>query len=120
MNDSVKYDNYGEIINSPETYKEIADTLKRRVSVLIGWTDGDMTHLDILFTVNVDGFGHFQGGVKDTDLFVSIMRRGAFGFEKDKDDTHAGYYNEKLGGGLGSTADALAELINGVKKKLLN
>ena len=113
----MKYDDYGEVINAPETYQEIADTLKR-MNVLIGWTDGEGTHLDILFTAKADGFGTFQGGVKDTDLFVSIMRMGAFGFEKEKDDTHAGYYEEKLGDRLGSTADALAQLINGIKKLL--
>lgn len=116
----MKYDTYGEVVNHPDTYAEIAQNLKEGSSVLVGWTDSDMTHFDVLFTTNTVGFGTFQGGVRETDLFVSIMRRGAFGFEIDHEDTHAGYYDEKLGGGMGSTSEALAELINGVKKELKN
>lgn len=115
----MNYDNFEEVINGPETYARIAEIINRDGSVLIGWTDGDMTHLDILFTSGVTGFGHFQGGVNPSDIFVSIMRKGAFGFESNSADTHAGYYNEKLGGGMGSTAEKLAELINEVKKLLV-
>ena len=114
----MNYDNYEEVINGEETYKRIAEVLNNNKSCIIGWSDGDMTHLDILFVCNAMGFGHFQGGVKSDDLFVSIMRRGAFGFETNNTDTYEGYYSEKLGGGLGSTTEKLAELINGVKKEL--
>lgn len=117
-NELMKYDKYGEVINHPDTYEAIANNLKAYCNTLVGWTDGNMTHFDVLFTVNVEGYGNFQGGVRAKDLFVSVMRRGAFGFEKEKIDTHAGYYDEKLGGGMGSTSEALAELINGVKKLL--
>lgn len=114
----MNYDSYGEVVNGEGTYKAIAMHLKAEGSVIIGWTDNMMTHFDILFTPGAYSYGSLQGGVLGNDLFVSIMRRGAFGFEKDKDDTHAGYYGGKLGGGLGSTGEALAELINGVKKEL--
>jgi hypothetical protein len=114
------YDTYGEVINGEKTYKGIAEELGSN-SVLIGWTDNNGTHFDILFTLSALTYGtNIQGGVRGTDLFISIMRRGAFGFEKDHEDTHAGYYDEKLGGGMGSTSEALAELINGVKKELSN
>lgn len=114
-------DEYSEITNSEETYSDIAEFLKKNNSVFVGWTDGDMTHFDILFTYNPLGFGTHQGGVRPTDLFVSIMRIGAFGFEIEHEDTHASYYEEKLAvglHGLGSTGEKLAELINGVKKYL--
>lgn len=113
-------DTYGEILNSADTYREIAYACLYQKSVLIGWTDEQMTHLDILFTYKptFEGANH-QGGIKPTDLFVSVMRRGAFGFERAETSTHSGYINEKLGGGLGSTAEKLAELINGVRNALL-
>lgn len=111
------YDNYEEVVNSEQTYKHIAEVLETGKSVLIGWTDNEGTHFDILFSANTIGFGHFQGGVKADDLFVSIMRAGAFGFETNALDTHSGYYQEKLGSKVsGNTAVALSELINGVKK----
>jgi len=113
-------DEYGEVINGKNTYTEIANDLKEvGKSVLIGWTDQNSTHFDILFTFQpkVEGT-NIQGGVRGTDLFVSIMRRGAFGFEIANEDTHESYYDEKLGGGLGSTAEKLAELINEIKKLL--
>lgn len=113
----MKYDTYGEVVNDPATYQEIASRLQDH-PVLVGWTDEAGTHFDILFAINVEGYGTFQGGLKVTDLFVSIMRRGAFGFEIEHINTHTGYYDEKLGGGMGSTAERLAELINGVKKLL--
>lgn len=115
---NMEYDTYGEVINGEGTYSEIALKLKLDLPVLIGWTDDDGTHFDILFVKDAEVYGTIQGGVKGTDLFVSVMRRGAFGFEIDKTDTHSGYYSEKLGGDMGSTSEKLAELINGVKKYL--
>lgn len=114
----MNYDEYGEIINGEETYKGIAEELKGRRSVLIGWTDQQGTHLDILFTLWALKYGSTQGGLRDDDLFISVMRLGSFGFEIAHDDTDPGYYNEKLGGRLGSTSEPLAELINSVKRNL--
>lgn len=115
----MKYDDWGEVVNDPETYDEVAQLLIEDNSVLLGWTDQNMTHLDILLTIKPSGFGTHQGGIRPaTDIFVSIMRRGSFGFEIANEDTHSGYYEEKLGGPMGSTADAVAELVNEVKKRL--
>ncbi len=130
-------DKYQEVINGKETYTSIAERLKDGHPVLIGWTDENMTHFDILFTYKPDATlgqtingvlvgehflsGSFQGGIRPTDLFVSIMRVGCFGFEVNKYDTDWGYYDEKLGGGhrFGETTGTkVAELINGVKKLL--
>ena len=113
------YDTYGEVINGEGTYQWIANDLKEGLAVLIGWTDQKGTHFDILLKRGVQKYGsNIQGGIKGSDLFVSIMRRGAFGFEPENVDTHAGYFDEKLGGGMGSTSEALAELINGIKRNL--
>lgn len=135
----MKTDEYNEVINHPDTFKAIAEELKKSKAVLIGWTDENSTHFDILFTYRptatigqvLNGVfiedlflsANFRGGIKVTDLFVSIMRVGAFGFEVNKGDTHWGYYDEKLGSRFRfgeTTGEKLAELINGVKKNLLN
>lgn len=135
----MKTDEYNEVINHPNTFKAIAEELKKSKAVLIGWTDENYTHFDILFTYKptvaigqiINGVfvediflsANFQGGIRPTDLFVSIMRVGAFGFEVNNKDTHWSYYDEKLGSRFrfGETIGAkLAELINGVKKNLLN
>lgn len=117
------YDEYGEVINGELTYEWVADELKMNGKAFIGWTDQNGTHFDILFThwVNLAG-NNIQGGIKPhSDLFVSIMRVGAFGFENFDSETHPGYFEEKLATGrsLGSTAQPLADLINGVKKRLV-
>jgi len=113
------YDTYGEVINGERTYQWLANDLKEGRAVLIGWTDQNSTHFDILLKLGVQKYGdNFQGGIRGSDLFVSVMRRGAFGFNPDHTDTHPGYYDEKLGGGMGITGEKLAELINGIKGKL--
>ena len=113
------YDEYGEVINGEKTYLGIAEELGKN-AVLVGWTDQNGTHFDVLFTLSALKFGTVQGGISGKDLFVSVMRVGAFGFEADHTDTAAGYYAEKLGRDkfFGPSADPLAELINGVKKEI--
>lgn len=117
-------DEYGEILNSEDTYQFISEMLNKHDACFIGWTDGRGTHLDILFTIRPayypEGYHNFQGGVRPADLFVSIMKLGAFGFNREKAEyMHPSYYAEKLGGGLGTTAAELADLINGVRQALL-
>lgn len=130
------HDEYGEITNGENTFREIATQLAMGDAVLIGWTDGRGTHFDFLFKYRAAAnaaqtFGgaivagvflsnNFQGGIRPSDLFVSIMRKGAFGFELRDTNTNWGYYDEKLGGGLGEvTGQAVADLINGIKKELV-
>jgi len=119
MNDFT-LDEYGEVINSDETYQAIARKLCITGSMLIGWTDEDGTHVDILFTLTPKKRGNIQGGLHlGTNLFVSIMRLGAFGFDIHEVDTPSGYYAAKLNlGGPNATTDKLADLINGVKDEL--
>ncbi len=115
-------DEYGEVINGQGTYEKVAQILKKLGVILIGWTDESGTHFDILFvhTTNFEG-SNIQGGIRRVDLFVSIMRMGAFGFDVENTDTDWNYYDEKLSGGtIGETTGRkLAELINGIKKELL-
>ena len=106
-------DEFDEVINGEKTYKEIAYQLKHGNSVIIGWTDEEWTHYDILFTLNVVKEGGLQSGLRWNDLFVSIMRKGAFGFLTDnlKDK---GYVAEKLNLNYNVTAEKITELINGI------
>lgn len=116
----MNYDSYGEVTNGSETYHGIAEELSVH-PVMVGWTDQNGTHLDILFSWTALAYGTFQGGITPRkDLFVSIMRVGAFGFEVNDTETDPGYYAEKLTRGqfLGSAAEPLADLINGVRKEL--
>ena len=126
----INLDEYGEVVNSPETYQHIAQASVDRENILIGWTDEAGSHYDILFTHGAitpnDNRKTVQGGIKpDNDLFISIMRKGAFGFAINNTWTSPGYFGEKLmpSGAYSETLDKLAELINGVKYalyKLLN
>jgi hypothetical protein len=118
----MKQDEYGEVINHGETYREIAQYLAYEDRpVLIGWTDQEGTHFDIMFVVNPIMFGtNIQGGLKQNDLFVGVMRQGIFGFIIKDENTHHGYIAEKLGMSPCVTTEKLAELINGVKKELIN
>lgn len=110
-------DIYGEVINGEKTYKEIAYLLKCGNSVIIGWTDEEGTHFDILFSLNVVKEGTLQGGLRWNDLFVSIMRIGSFGFLTDS-EKESGYIGEKLGLGNNDTTVKLTELINGIIEQL--
>jgi len=111
-------DNYGEVINGEHTYNTIATLLHTGQPALVGWTDEAGTHFDILFTRKAFKEGTVQGGIKWDDLFVSIMRQGAFGFEVENKNTAPGYYMEKLGFTGEETGEKLAELINNIKDRL--
>lgn len=114
----MNYDGEREIINGDETYKEIARHIRNGNSVIVGWTDQLGSHADVLFSYLAEGEGPLQGGVSRGDLFVSIMRAGAFAFDIYNEDTHAGYYAEKLNWSGGESSEKLAELINGVKAEI--
>lgn len=118
IKDNIDQDTYGEVLNSERTYKGIAEYLEERGSVAIGWTDEQGTHLDILFVINPIQIGGLQRGLRWNDLFVSVVGFGTFGFDIEREDTHYGYIGEKLGLGDNITTEKLADLINGIKKRL--
>lgn len=114
-------DEYGTVFNGPDTFQEIALALITTKLALIPWTDEAGTQLDILLAYGVEfapSHGLIQGGVRPTDFFVSIMRKGAFGFELNDLETHSGYYAEKLKLSGEEMIDKLAEFLNGVKVAL--
>ena len=123
----MRTDEYGCVLNGPETYNGIAALLREHGSCIVPWTDEEGTQFDILFNVFrvpeqmvSHGLGLIQGGLNSRDLFISIMRVGAFAFEREKTDTHASYYAEKLRIPAGGhTSEKLAELFNQVKLSLM-
>lgn len=115
-----KMNNYNEILNDVGTYKIIAGNLKRGFSTFIGWTDGESTHYDILFTYGCTGEGCYQRGVRITYLFVSIMSIVSFGFKIDS-SKDPGYIAEKLfNGRIDKSVYKITDLINGVIEELKN
>lgn len=111
-------DNQGEIINGELTYGTIADSVRNIGSTIIGWTDGNGMHYDILFTRFPVMEGDIHGGIQSDYLFVSIMRVGAWAFRVNlSQSVHASYVEEKLGV-PSEVAEKVAELINGVKEHL--
>lgn len=118
------FDGYGLVTSSEPAIDLVAELLIHQKTAFISWTDNLGTHFDLLFCLlpheygNVPGVFKAQGGLRPDDLFVSIMRRGAFGFAITDDPSHASYIGEKLNIGYGETAEALATLINGVRAVL--
>lgn len=105
---------YGEVINRIDTYREIAKQLLLNKSVGIGWTDEYDTHFDIIFTLGVEKYGLFQRGIKTNDLFVSIIDWSSYGFNADtiKEGT---YIQEKLRlGNYEKLGEKVKKLVNGV------
>lgn len=118
----IQHDEYGEILNGEQTYNGIAWDLNNGLSFLVGWTDGLGSHYDILLSYRPMHIASnpVQGGIHPkSDLFVSIMRVGAFAFDVGTTDTHWTYYAEKLGLGHGATVEKLTEFINGIKIAIL-
>lgn len=112
-------DSYGEIINGEGTYKKITNNLKIGKSVIVGWTDGKYTHLDLLFNYNALKAGSLQRGLRGNELYVSIIGFGSFGFDVTRVDKIAGYIAEKLSIHGEPTVTKLAELINNIIKRLI-
>lgn len=113
----VKTDEYGEVINHEDTYAAIASYLNKRWNVIIGWTDQNMTHYDILFTLAAAKFGCLQRGLSGRELFVSIIGRGAFGFNLGNPERSGSYISEKLN--IKGSENEINELVNGVIKALI-
>ncbi len=113
-------DGWNEVVNGPQTYREIADNLAIFRPVMIGWGH-EATHHNIMFVMDPVVEGNMQGihvtsqgpGARKL-LFVSIMFKGGFAFKLDRTEPlHIDYVGEKLNA-QGTDAVGLTELINGV------
>ena len=115
-------DEYGEIINGNETYSVIADKLINGQSVIIGWTDEECDHRDILFTLRPQKFGTLQRGLNwNSHLYISIIDFSCMVFlleYKTDNRKHNGYIMEKLRLHDNHCNNKICELINGVIKFL--
>jgi hypothetical protein len=111
-----RFDKYGEVVNEPETFDALASHLLAEGRLLIGWTDGEFTHLDLVFALHPLKFGNIQRRLHHSRqlLFVSVIGFTAFGFDTfDRNGPlYPSYVGEKLGIGDNATAAALTELIN--------
>jgi hypothetical protein len=116
----VDQDEYGTVLNSKKTYESLVHNLKHEAPVVFAWTDQEGTQLDILMAYRVMQYGHLQRGMSaNTDLFVAVSHFGMFGFELNGTEKFPSYVGEKLNlGGINTTTEKLAELINGVCREL--
>lgn len=114
-------DDYDEIINGENTYNKIVEKLMSGNSVIIGWTDEEYTHLDILFSIGTykEVNNLLQRGLRGKELFVSIIGIGAFGFDIHGEKS-SGYISEKLQLYGSPTIEKLTELINNICQKIIN
>ena len=108
----MKQNEYGEIYNCEENYKEIAKDLKDGKSVIIQWITGDGLTMTILFSYNVKRYegNYLQYGIKPSDLFVNIINCGSYGFSI-QNDLDTGYMQEKLNINNIDTSEKLVELL---------
>ena len=109
---------FKEVINSEKTYKGIADILINECGrVLIGWTDEEYDHRDIMFVFRCDKVGCLQSGRTFNDLFVGIAGISCeiFAFRNNEDNRKVnGYIMEKLRLHDNHCDEAICALINGV------
>lgn len=113
----VECDSYREVINSPITYTAIATELASRHRAIVGWTDGQGSHFDLLLALGPTPFGENRRGLRGySDLFVGVLGCGCFGFDvtRSREPRHVTYIAEKLCLREDSTSAALTELINGI------
>jgi hypothetical protein len=121
LNDLFDQDKVGDVYNSERNYVALADILENNGSVVIGWTDQDGSHLDILFCVSPIQVGDLQGGMSTfSDLFVAVAFNGMFGFTIQDNYLASDYVAKKLNlGPPNSTSEKLAVLIGEVRKRLV-
>ena len=108
-------DKYDAITNGQGTFDAVANDLIVRSHVVLNWTDGRGTLLNVLFSFDPTRVGAPGGMVDDGPgkLWVGIAGHGMFGFRLNG-YVAPGYAQEKLGV-RGSTAVRIAELVTGVR-----
>ncbi len=112
----VNLDKWGEVINGTKTYEQIAYFLRTSKNCIIGWTDEQGTHYDILFTLKPIKIGTLQRGLHgDNELFISIVGGTTFGFKVNRaNELDESYIAEKLMITGKDTIKKISDLINGV------
>lgn len=118
----MNFDKYNEVINGEHTYNTIAKTLLDTGKCIIGWTDQDYDHRDILFTYKPKHLGgELQRGMRWCYLYISIIDHTSMGLliESNTDNTkHETYLMEKLRLSDNSCDKKICELVNGVIREI--
>ena len=112
---------WGEVTNSPDTYRAIAADLDRHGSVILGWIDGAGSLIDVALALNPLRAG--PGGridARSEKLVVAALGHGAFAFGAGG-YLEPGYFMEKMG--IRGPAECptwvkLAELVSEVREIL--
>ena len=113
----MNFDKWEEVINGENTFKTIAETLLDTGKCIIGWTDQECDHRDILFTYQPKQYGNLQRGLRWCYLYISIMGCSSMGFlieNKTNNIKNSGYIKEKLYLRDNSCDNKICDLINGV------
>lgn len=110
---------YNEVINNTWTYCKIAEELLNSGKVLIGWTDNEFDHRDILFVLNVTKIGECQRGIKSSYLYVSILHTGNVSSAFPIDEFSGDYIRKKLNLNNNSCDDSIICLVKGVLENII-
>lgn len=109
---------YDEVINGQAIFSKIAEELLKTGKCIIGWTDEEYDHRDILFTYCPKHLGGgLQRGLRWCYLYVSIIGYSCMGFLIEKNSNNKkdiGYLQEKLNLHDNHCDLKICELINGV------
>lgn len=112
------FDNYDQVINGKETYDTIATELLATGKCIIGWTDQDYDHRDILFTYKPTPLGgSLQRGLRWCYLYISIIDFCSMGFiieDNTNNIKSEEYIMEKLRLCDNHCDHKICELVNGV------
>ena len=117
-NITLSQDEYGYVTCIPENARAVAEGIVNGKNLFISIGEEE-THYDVLFCLlTTDKIAIPQGGIRQSDLFISIMRKGAFAFEvKGEIDNSTGYYSEKL---TCAIPEQVAEFFNQVRTEIVN
>ena len=108
----------GEVSNGHSTYNSIVKILEKHGCVLIGWTDRENIHFDIMFSLPAP-VGWLQRDITHEDLCVTIFGFGAAAFNINEIEVLPAYIADKLGLQMSDALLKLAELINNIRKYIL-
>lgn len=110
---------YNEVINNICTYSKIAEELLNSGKVLIGWTDNEFDHRDILFVLNVTKIGECQRGIKSSYLYVSILYTGNVSSAFPIEEVSGDYIRKNLNLNNNSCDDSIICLVKGVLENII-
>lgn len=106
--------------------EEIKDEIEHKACIIVNELEGkdavlmniqieeEYSQYDVLFAYGYANYGIHQRGILATDLVISVIGFGAYGFRVEIADTDPSYYTEKLG----IHSNYLSYLFNEVRKEI--